>query len=429
MPARELAIGDALDHVLAEDVHSSMSLPPYDNSAMDGYAVRAADLAAACDLNVVGEARAGHLPDTHVGRGMAIRIMTGAPIPQGADAIVAYEQTRAPDAALNEAGPLTTEVPEAVHVEGPVRSGLNIRRAGEDVPAGALLMRSGQALGPSEIAVLAAIGRSVVRVIARPMVGILATGDELVEPGQALTPGHVFNSNRYALSALVVRSGGDLMSGQAIPDALPDLQRRLAQLLERADLIITSGGASGGAYDVVSQLAASDRMIEPLTVRMKPGKPLTIGALTPQGRAADRTVTSTVPFIGLPGNPVAAMVAFELFARPAILKMRGFANVEPPTVMAIAAEDFANDSDRVSFVRVIVSCREGVCSAAAVGRQRSSAISSLLQATGLAEIPGNRSGVRQGEVVRVRLIDWSGTPRDALLHVLAMRSRRPRKCR
>jgi molybdopterin molybdotransferase len=422
MPAEVRAIGEALDHVLAGDVRSSMSLPPYDNSAMDGYAVRADDLGLTRDLTVVGESRAGYLPQRDVGRGTAIRIMTGAPIPPGADAVVPYERTRSPGAALNETGPLTADVPAAVHIEGPVRGGMNIRRAGEDVAAGSLVIRSGQALGPSEIAVLAAIGRPTVRVIARPVVGILATGDELVEPGQALTPGHMFNSNGYALSALVVRAGGELLSVEAVRDSLPDLQQRLTRLLERADLIITSGGASGGAYDVVAQLAASDRMIEPLTVRMKPGKPLTIGQLTSARRPAGQAVTSTVPFIGLPGNPVAAMVAFELFARPAILKMRGFANLQPLTVMAIAEEEFANDSDRVSFVRVRVSYRDGVCFATAVGVQRSSAVSSLLQATGLAEIPGNRSGVPQGEAVRVRLIDWSGTPRDALLHALRTHS-------
>jgi molybdopterin molybdotransferase len=422
MPAEERPIGEALDHVLAEDVHSSINLPPYDNSAMDGYAVRAADLAGPRHVAVVGEARAGHLPQGAVGPGTAIRIMTGAPIPQGADAVVPYEKTRNLGATLDETGPLTAHVPSSVRIEGPVHSGLNVRRAGEDVRAGSLLIRSGQALGPSEIAVLAAIGRATVRVIARPVVGVVATGDELAEPGQVLSPSQVFNSNSYALAAMVVRSGGDQISGEAIRDSLPDLQQRLEQVLERADLVITAGGASGGAYDVVAQLAASDWMIEPLTVGMKPGKPLAIGRVTARTRRPSNSATTLVPFIGLPGNPVAAMVAFELFARPAILKMRGFENVEPLRVTAIAEEDFANDSDRVSFVRVRVSHRGGLCYASAVGLKRSSALSSLLQAAGLAEIPGNRSGIPRGEAVRVRLIDWSGTSHDDLLHASAIQS-------
>jgi molybdopterin molybdotransferase len=422
MPADERPISEALDHVIAEDVHSSMNLPSFDNSAMDGYAIRAVDLVGAQDLSVVGEVRAGYLPQEEVGPGTAIRIMTGAPIPRGADAVVAYEKTRSAGAALDETGPLTARVPASVRIEGPVPSGLNIRRAGEDVVGGSLLIRSGQALGPSEIAMLAAIGRSTVRVIARPVVGVFSTGDELVEPGQVLRPGQLFNSNRYALGALVTRAGGDLISGVAIRDSLPDLQQRLAQVLERADLVITSGGASGGAYDVVAQLASSNRMIEALAVRMKPGKPLAIGWLTPPGRPANHRVASRVPFIGLPGNPVAAMVAFELFARPAILRMRGFDNLEPLTITAVAEENFANNSDRVSFLRVRVSCRDGTYFATAVGLQRSSALSSLLQATGLAEIPGNRSGVSQGEAVRVRLIDWSGNPGDGLLHGSAVQS-------
>ena len=421
MPAEERPIGEALEHVLAEDVRSSMNLPPYDNSAMDGYAVRAADLARARDVVVVGEARAGYLPQGEVGPGTAIRIMTGAPIPRGADAVVPYEKTRNAGATDDETGPLTADIPPWVHIEGPVLSGLNIRRAGEDVCAGSLLIRAGQALGPSEIAVLAAIGRPTVRVIARPVVGVVATGDELAEPGQVLSPGQVFNSNRYALGALVLRAGGDLISGEAIRDSLPDLQQRLEQVLERADLVVTAGGASGGAYDVVAQLAASDAMIEPLTVRMKPGKPLTIGRVTVRTRRASNRTTGLVPFIGLPGNPVAAMVAFELFAHAAILKMRGFEDLEPLRITAIAEEDFANDSDRVSFLRVRVSSRGGLCYASAVGLKRSSSVSSLLQATGLAEIPGNGSGVLRGEAVRVRLIDWSGTPRDGLLHASAMR--------
>jgi len=407
-------IAEALDHVLAEDVNAPMGLPPHDHSAMDGYAVRTADLSGPRDLVVVGEVRAGHVSDAEVKSGTAMRIMTGATIPHGADAVVAYEETSMPGSSLRQTGPLSSQLPPIVRFNGPIPIGLNIRRAAEDVAKGSRLIRTGEALGPSEIAVLAAIGRDTVRVVARPVVAVLATGDELVEPGRTLAHGQVFNTNSYALGALVVRAGGELMPGGLIRDTLPDLERRLAEVLERADLVITAGGASGGAYDVVAQFAAGNSMIAPLSVRMKPGKPLALGWLGRSAHALGRSIPSLVPFIGLPGSPVAAMVAFELFARPAILKMRGLAELDPATAKAIAAEDLPNRSDRVAFLRVRLSRRDDRCYASAVGLQRSSAISSLLRADGLAEVPGHGRGILQGEEVRVRLIGWSGTPGDGL---------------
>lgn len=411
LAAKELGIAEALDHVLAEEVCAPIDLPAFDNSAMDGYALRSADVSISEVFTVVGESRAGYVPRRHVRAGTAIRIMTGALIPRGADAVVQYERTRTADADMG--GPAATQAPTQILVIGPVSPGDNIRRAGEDIREGSLLMGCGELLGPAQTTVLAAIGRSAVRVIPRPRVALLTTGDELVKPGRPLQPGQVFNSNSYALHGLVSRAGGDISFSGTTRDSVRSLRLVLAREVERADLILTSGGASGGAYDAVRQMAKeSDWMLEPLAVQMKPGKPLVIGWLSAEATASRRLV----PFIGLPGNPVATIVAFELFARPAILKMRGFESLEAPTVAAVAEEDFLNGTDRVSFIRVKVTERNGVYHVSSVGVRRSSALSSLLGANGLAEIPSGDLGVRQGGMVRVRLVDWSGATYTSLLN-------------
>ena len=219
-------------------------------------------------------------------------------------------------------------------------------------------------------------------------------------PGEELAAGHVFNSNGYALGALVSRTGGDIrFCGIAARFGRPTARSPL----EQSDLVVTTGGASRGAYDIVSQIGSSDWPVEPLAVRMRPGKQLVLGWLPARSPAPERLI----PFIGLPGNPVAAMVGFELFVRPAIMRMRGFIDVEPSTVTAIAEEDFPNKADAVSFLRVRISSRGGRYYASSGDAGRSHGLSSLLGATGLAEIPADR-GVREGERVRVRLTGWSG---------------------
>jgi len=414
LDAVDRPIRDALDHVLAEDVTAPIHLPSYDNSAMDGYAVRSADLTGPRELIVVGDVRAGYVAHEEVRPGTAIRIMTGAAIPRGADAVIQYEKTRACGADDDQSGPLSIMPPTSIRIESRIEPGTNIRRAGEDIRSGSLLMTRGQQVGPSEVAVLAAIGRSHVRVVPRPVIAVLSTGDELVEPGLSLGPGQIFNSNGFALGALVARAGGELLTGVAVPDSLPELRARMAELLEVADLVVTSGGASGGAYDIVGQLASREGMVESLAVRMKPGKPLAIGWLNRPPRSP--TNGQGVPFIGLPGNPVAAMVAFELFARPTILRLRGIADLDAPTVTAIAEEDFSHHGDRVSYVRVSLQWTGEIFAATSVGLHRSGALSSLLSADGLAEIPGDGVGGTRGELIRVRLVDWSGGLRSHLRH-------------
>ena len=298
---------------------------------------------------------------------------------------------------------MAARLPARILIEQHVPAGANIRRAGEDLSVGSPLFCPGQAIGPSEIAVLAAIGRATVRVVPRPRVAVVATGDELVDPGEELAPGHVFNSNGYALRALVERAGGEIRFCGIAADSAGGLTGQLEQVLEQNDLVVTTGGASRGAYDIVSQIGSSDWPVEPLAVRMRPGKQLVLGWLPARSPAPERLI----PFIGLPGNPVAAMVGFELFVRPAIMRMRGFIDVEPSTVTAIAEEDFPNKADAVSFLRVRISSRGGRYYASSGDAGRSHGLSSLLGATGLAEIPADR-GVREGERVRVRLTGWSG---------------------
>jgi molybdopterin molybdotransferase len=404
LPDQERPIGDALDHILSEEVHSPIQIPSFDNSAVDGYAVRASDIGVFQGLTVVGDVRAGDLCTCEVAQGTAVRVMTGAAIPTGADAVIPYERTRETSEPedVPESAPMTTRIPGRVFIEDEVAAGVNIRRAGEDVAEGSRLFRPGQALGPSEIAVLAAIGRATVRVIPKPKVAVVATGDELVDPGTELPPGKVFNSNGYAIAALVARVGGDLSFCGIARDSAGELIARLEQVAEQSDLVVTTGGASRGVYDIVSKIGSSEWLVEPLAVRMRPGKQLVLGWLPFSARRP-------VPFIGLPGSPVAAMVGFELFVRPAIMRMRGLTDVEPAVVSAIAAEEFPNTMGVISFLRVRITVRAGQYYASSGGAGRSHGLRSLLGATGLAEIPAD-GGIGEGEPVRVRLTGWSGLP-------------------
>jgi molybdopterin molybdotransferase len=385
-------------------VHSPIQIPSFDNSAVDGYAVRASDVGDSEELTVVGDVRAGDSSTCEVAQGTAVRVMTGAAIPTVADAVVPYERTREISELEDalERAPMTTRIPARVLIEDGIGAGVNIRRAGEDVAEGSRLFWPGQALGPSEIAVLAAVGRATVRVIPRPKVAVVATGDELVDPGTELPPGKVFNSNGYAIAALVARAGGDISFCGIARDSAGELIARLEQVVEQSDLVVTTGGASRGAYDIVSKIGSSEWLVEPLAVRMRPGKQLVLGWLPFSGRRS-------VPFIGLPGNPVAAMVGFDLFVRPAIMRMRGITEIAPAMVTAMAAEEFPNKKGVISFLRVRTTLRAGQYYASLGGAGRSHGLRSLLGATGLAEIPAD-GGIGEGEPVRVRLTGWSGLP-------------------
>jgi molybdopterin molybdotransferase len=398
----DVPILDALNRVLAEPIVSDIEIPPFDNSAMDGYAVRAADVAGVTAempvrLVVSGSVAAGYVAGVSVEPGTAIRIMTGAPLPTGADAVVPIEQTS--DAGRSKGQRL--EAPsDTVWVNEPVAPRDHVRPAGEDVRRGEEVLAPGRLIRPQEIGVLASLGYETVRVHRQPRVAILATGDELLEVHEPLAPGKIRNSNEYTNAALVVRTGGIPVRLGIARDEVADLTAKIGLGLDQgADLFLTSGGVSVGDYDVVKDVLGAEGQMQFWQVNMKPGKPLAFGLLP--GREKGKQV----PLLGLPGNPVSAMVSFEQFARPAILKMLGHADLAKPTIQATVDEPLKN-SGRRGFVRVVVTRGVDGYHARTTGEQGSGVLTSMARANGLAIVPEGTYHVEAGREVTVQMLDW-----------------------
>jgi molybdopterin molybdotransferase len=392
-----VAVLDAMGRVLAEEIVSDINIPPFDNSAMDGYAVRAVDVTAASPetpvhLRVIGSVAAGYVADTRVEPGTAVRIMTGAPLPEGATAVVPYEDTSDFDRPKEDR---LIEPADQIEVRQPVRPRDHVRPAGEDVRLSELVMAPGRVIRPQEIGVLASLGRPTVLVHRQPRVAILATGDELLEIHEPLRPGKIRNSNEYTNAALVTRTGGMPLRLGIARDAKADLVAKIRSGLEQdADLFLTSGGVSVGDYDVVKDVLGTEGKMQFWQVNMKPGKPLAFGLLA-----------GGVPLIGLPGNPVSAMVSFEQFARPAILKMLGHTDLAKPTIQAVLDQPVTN-SGRRGFVRVVVSHGADGYHARTTGEQGSGVLTSMAKANGLAIIPERTYRVEAGATLTVQMLDW-----------------------
>jgi molybdopterin molybdotransferase len=388
---------DAQGRVLAEEIVSDIAVPPFDNSAMDGYAVRSADVAQAAPespvrLAVVDSVAAGSVAGAGVAPGTAIRIMTGAPLPEGADAVVPYEDTSDFDRLKEDrlAAPA-----DEIWIRAAVQARDHVRPAGEDIYDGERVMAPGRLIRAQEIGVLASLGHETVWVHRRPRVAILATGDELLEIHEPLQPGKIRNSNEYTNTALVLRTGGVPIRLGIARDTKAHLTEKIRSGLEKgADLFLTSGGVSVGDYDVVKDVLGSEGQMQFWQVRMKPGKPLAFGLLS-----------GGVPLIGLPGNPVSAMVSFEQFARPAILKMLGHTDLAKPEVRAVLDEPVSN-SGRRGFIRVIVAQKDGRYHARTTGEQGSGVLTSMSKANGLAIIPEGTTHVEKGREVTVQMLDW-----------------------
>jgi len=374
LPAEELALGDALGRILAEDLASPLDVPPFDSSAMDGYAVVAG---AAGALRVVGEARAGHPAGVRLEPGTAMPISTGGAVPEGADAVVPVERAH-PDGG-------TVRVPET-------RAGANIRRAGEDVRRGDMVVRAGTALGPAELGVIASLGRPRPVCALRPRVALLVTGDELVDPGEALEPGQIFSSNGYALRAQIEVAGGRVVRRETVRDEAASTRTALEHALAEADLVCVSGGVSVGPHDHVKDalrgLGAEERF---WGVRLKPGKPTWFG------------VRGKTLIFGLPGNPVSAMVTFHLFARPTLRAMQG-ADPDHERVTAVLDEAIRRNPRREQAVRVRLRANSDGWHASTTGDQGSHVLTSMLGAGGLAMIPPGEGEVAAGEPVEVILL-------------------------
>ncbi len=380
LESERVPILEALGRVLAEEVTADRDIPPLPNSAMDGYAVRSADVARVpARLRVIAEAPAGRLCPAEVKPGTAVRIMTGAPIPVGADAVVPFEHTR-PDG-------------EWVEVLRETRPGANVREAGEDVRAGQVVLTPGRILRPQEIGMLAALGRTEVAVIRRPRVAILATGDEVVPPWETPGPGQIRDANSYTVAAQVRRYGGiPLILGVVRDEEMLVREGVRRALAERADLIVTSGGVSIGDFDLVKQVLAAEGEMRFWSLNMKPGRPLAFG------------VVGGVPLVGLPGNPVSAMVATELFVRPAVLKMQGFTDWPWPELRARLTDPIVRKDGRRHYLRVRLRETPEGWEATLTGDQGSGILSSLVQADGLAVIPEDVDHLPAGAEVRVLLL-------------------------
>jgi molybdopterin molybdotransferase len=386
LEAERAPLLEAAGRVLAEEIAADRDIPPLTNSAMDGYAVRAADAAQVpARLRVIGEAAAGSVCRATVGPGTAVRIMTGAPVPAGADTVVRFEDTSPSAGRRGEPVEPSGRGQEGEWVEilAAPEPGANVRPAGEDVRAGQVVLQPGKVLRPQEIGMLAAVGRVEVAVIRRPRVAILATGDEVVPPGETPGPGQIRDANSYTVAAQVQEYGGvPLLLGVA-RDQETLIRDGMRRALEQgADFIITSGGVSVGDFDLVKQVLAAEGEMHFWSLNVKPGRPLAFGVVGPSTGSG-----RSVPLLGLPGNPVSAMVSTELFARPALLKMQGFADWSRPTLRARLVDAIPRKDRRRHYLRVRLHETPSGLEAWLTGDQGSGILTSLVQADGLAAIP------------------------------------------
>ncbi len=373
--AEEVALGEALGRVLAEDVSAEEDLPPFDSSAMDGYAVIAGP---AAELDVVDESRAGHPAQRALASGQAIAISTGALIPEGADAVVPVERVQASNGRVS--------VPDTA-------AGANLRRAGDDVRRGEAVLRAGSVLGPAELAVAAALGHSALPVGRRPRVVVLATGDELVPPGEPLGAGQIRNSNTIGLAAQARQVGAEVVGNEIVRDNLESTKAALSEALERADVVCVSGGVSVGPHDHVKPALAELGVREVFwRVALKPGKPTWFGAR--DGKLV----------FGLPGNPVSAMVTFHLFARPALRALAG-AQPDDTSGTAVLDEPLPRNAGRDEVVRCRVrAADDGWHVSPTRDDQSSHVLTSMLAAEAFAIIRAGEGSVAAGERVPIELI-------------------------
>ena len=394
LDSRETGVLDSLGQVLAKDVTAPRDIPPLANSAMDGYAIAAQSVTGASSespvvLRVIGAVAAGDLPKERVTPGMAVRIMTGAPVPDGADAVVPFEETDEADrsADLSHIG---------IRVE--VLPGSDVRPAGQDVRRGETVLTAGTTLRPPDAGVISSLGYQSVEVIRRPIVSILSTGDELLEPGDAPADGKIYDSNSYGITAAVLQSGGIPRRLGIARDNIESVTAKIREGLT-SDLLVTSAGVSKGDYDMVKEVLATHGKIDFWSVRMRPAKPLAFGLL-------DADDGRRVPHLGLPGNPVSALVAFEQFGRPAIRKMMGKPLTARPTIRAVLDEPIYNADGRRVYARAVVTKRNGVYHARLTGHQSSNLLTSMARANALAICPEDVEKRDAGEIVDVQMLDW-----------------------
>ena len=458
LEAETVPLMDTLGRVLAEDVVSAEDVPAFDNSAMDGYAVRFADTQTASEgqpvhLRVVGDLAAGAVPDAPLGPGEAVRIMTGAPVPPGSDAVVPFEDTDRTDWAKFGTPPGASGDPATVGILLAPEFQDNVRFRAEDIKTGETVLAQGKRIRAAEIGVMASLGKTEVAVYRRPVVAVIPTGDEVIDIAEPLRPGQVRNSAAHALEALVTVYGGIPRRLPVVGDTVDEIRQALLSCHD-CDLIVTIGGVSMGDYDLVRNVLGAEGEIDFWRIRMRPGKPLAFGHIegtvsadssradadssvipaqarslpSPQGEGqgegsnlaeepdpvipakagihlSSAEPTRRVPVVGLPGNPVSAYVTFEEFVRPALLVMQGHSHLHKTTVTARFLDGMENHGRR-QFVRVIVERDDHGYTARLTGEQGSQLLTSLAKANGLAIISEHIDYVEPGSEVTVQMLDW-----------------------
>lgn len=375
---------ESLGRIIGEDIYARRDIPPLDNSAMDGYALRCEDIRESSKdhpvtLEVIEDLPAGSVSRKTIGKGQAIRIMTGAPIPNGADTVVPVEETKKEN--------------EIVSIFNAAEPGENIRRSGEDVKHGDRVISHGDIIRPAEMGMLASVGRSSVAVYQRPLVAILCTGDELVDVDGDLDGVKIISSNSYTLAAQVKECGAIPLQLGIAKDRKEEIEKKLRQGI-RADILISSAGVSVGDYDFVKDVMKLLGMEMVFwKVAMRPGAPLAFG------------IISEKPVFGLPGNPVSSMISFEQFVRPSLLKMMGHRKLFRPVVEAVLKEDIKKMVGKRYFIRGLLSLEKSQYVVTTTGEQGSGILRSMVRANGLIVIPEDQEIVRAGEKVKVQLLD------------------------
>ena len=382
----------ALNHVCFEDVIATLNIPPTDNSSMDGYAVKSEDVKGASsdrpiDLSVIGTISAGQIPDFEVVQNSAAKIMTGASIPKGADAVIPFED-------------IQNIEKESIRVVEMVKKRNNIRDSGEDVKKGNVLIKKGKLISAADIGVMASQGLVDIKVVKKPVVAILATGNELMGPGEMLENGKIYDSNSPAIAAAVIEAGAVPKVLGIAKDTHDSLKEKI-ELASSCDLIVTSAGVSKGDYDIVKDFINNIGEIQFWSVKLRPANPIAFGCI-------DTNNQKRIPIIGLPGNPVSAMVAFEKFGRPAIFKMRGIHDYSRFVIKAILQDAIDNYDGRRVYARGIVKKIENEYHVSLTGSQQSNLLTSMSKANGLVVCPEDVSRLEIGAIVRVEMINWTG---------------------
>ncbi|GAC1668118.1 MAG: molybdopterin molybdotransferase MoeA [Ktedonobacteraceae bacterium] len=386
LEASRVPLSETAGMILSEDIVAQEDIPPFDNSAMDGFALRSKDSqqrdGAPARLRVTGGVAAGYVAEQEVAEGTAMRIMTGAPVPAGADSIIQIELTR-------NAGPES----DWVEVLQEVAVGNNIRPAGDDMRRGQKIMLRGTEIGPWEIGILATLGVAQVPVVRRARVAIMGTGDEIVDIDQPLRPGKIRNSNSYLLEAAVRSAGAEAHRLGVARDTAESLRAKFAEAATY-DLILTSGGVSVGDFDLVKDIMTEQGQVDFWRINMRPGKPVAFGHI------------GGVPLLGLPGNPVSTAVTFELFGRPLLRKMQGHSRLFKPQVEVVVSDGVRDRAMRRHYVRAWVEWRDGRFVAQTTGNQGSHVMTSLLHANAMVIVPEGGVEIHAGDTARAMMLDW-----------------------